>query len=385
MLTVVCIRLSSVKRLVLDEAVQNWLSFYPEGSRRDRLYKLDQFMGFLEGVERFKGLSPSQLVEFQRGAAKSGEEFLVLDVLEKYINGKSGTYKSLLNYYSVLRSFFKKNRAPLPEDDFRINPDREPVAAKLSLEVVKTLVSNVSGGGRAFYLTLWMGLLDLERFRILNETGAAALVKHLKECGVEKPLMIEYSGRKQSRGRVKFYTFIGRDALAAWLDYFEHGRGWPRDGEPLIKDRYGNPIRKYSLQLRHLRLLERLKYTKRGGPIETRHGYNLHEFRDIARTLLHLQGKKDGLDLECAEFWMGHVTDPNQYDKFYMDENYTLEQYRIAEKYLNIVSESAAASQLQEEMVKRDQAIKKLTDKFEEATRRLENLEKKLREKEDKS
>ena len=35
---------------------------------------------------------------------------------------------------------------------------------------------------------------------------------------------------------------------------------------------------------------------------------------------------------------MGHMTDPNYYDKFYTDKMYVLKQYRLAEKYLNIVS-----------------------------------------------
>ncbi|MBS7623443.1 hypothetical protein KEJ39_07205 [Candidatus Bathyarchaeota archaeon] len=54
--------------------------------------------------------------------------------------------------------------------------------------------------------------------------------------------------------------------------------------------------------------------------------------------LLHLQGKRDGLDLEAVEHWMGHEVDPNHRDKFNMDKQYLLDQYRTAEKHLNIMS-----------------------------------------------
>ncbi len=251
----------------------------------------------------------------------------------------------------------------------------------MSVEVVKSLIDNVDVGRKAFYLTLWMGIMDLERFMIFNTTCAGVLVKHLKEKGVEEPFMFSYAGRKENKGKRECHTFIGYDALAAWKEYFERKRGWPRDGEPIYLDADGKAVRKHGIRMRHLRLLERLKYIKRGGSTGNRHGFNLHEFRDTARTLLHLQGKKEGLDLEAVEFFMGHVTDPNQYDNFFKDKNYTLTQYRIAEKYLNIISGSAEVSQLQEEMQRRDEAVKKLTLKFEEATRRLEDLERKLTEK----
>jgi len=130
-------------------------------------------------------------------------------------------------------------------------------------------------------------------------------------------------------------------ALAAWIDYFERSRGCPSEGEPIFivpSVNGGGAYRKDAISVRHLRNLERLKYIKRGGDRSARYGYNMHEFRDVSRPLLHLQGKRDGLDLECVEFWKGHVTDPNHYDKFYRDTDYTLKQYKIAEKYLNIMS-----------------------------------------------
>ena len=35
---------------------------------------------------------------------------------------------------------------------------------------------------------------------------------------------------------------------------------------------------------------------------------------------------------------MGHEVDPLHYNKFYLDREYMIQQYRIAEPYLNITS-----------------------------------------------
>ena len=82
--------------------------------------------------------------------------------------------------------------------------------------------------------------------------------------------------------------------------------------------------------MKHLLFLEKLNLIKRKGENKphVRYGYNLHEFRDVAKTLLHLQGVEDGLDLNAIKFFMGHglQIDPNKYDKFYMDQEYMLDQ-----------------------------------------------------------
>jgi hypothetical protein len=81
----------------------------------------------------------------------------------------------------------------------------------------------------------------------------------------------------------------------------------------------------------------------------------------------HTRGKKDGLDLECTEFWLGHTVDPLQYDKFYMDQDYMTEQYRIAEKHLNIISNPQISNA---DLKRREQELRQLREKHD----RLEEL-----------
>ena len=372
------------QELEADPAIVKWLSYYPSSGQLNLLYKFGRFYRFLQGVERFQGLSPSQLIEFQSNAEKK-EHYVLLDALQDYIKSLNGTFKSLTTEYASCKSFFKKNRAALPDDDFKINAKKPPNQGRLDVDTIKIIVNHAALGRKAFYLTVWMSLMDLERFSLFNKKCGGALVEHLQKRGVDEPFLFEYPGRKQSGNKQFYYTFVGRDALAAWKEYFEHSRGWPKDGEAIYVDNRGNPCSKNNLWMNHLRLLEKLKYIKRGGECSKRYGYNLHEFRDVARTLLHLSGRGDNLDLEAVEFWMGHTTDPNKYDKFYEDKAYVLEQYRIAEKYLNLISGTSGSENHTAELEKR---LTQYQNVAAEALTRLGNLEaiveriKKLEEKE---
>lgn len=323
---------------VSDPAVVKWLSFHELDTRGSYVSLFRGWYLWLQGKERFQGFSPSRLVEFQ-AEAKGRDQYLLLDLLQEYVRGSVGTFYSLRDRYSAVKGFFRKNRAALPDDDFKISASRPPNQERLTIEVLRSFISAADLDLKAFYLTLWQSLLDQERFQYFNLNCAEILVKHLREKGVGEPLVVKLFGRKQLKNRKPFHVCLGHDALVAWREYFERIRGWPELGEPLLLNMYGKAASKQSLKVKHLRMLEKLKYAKRGGNDSSRrYGYNLHEFRDLAKTLLHLEAKKDGFDMDAAEYFLGHVTDPNSYDKFYNDGKYLLEQYRIAEKHLNIVS-----------------------------------------------
>ncbi len=353
-----------------DAAVVKFLSRYNQSSNSFHILKW--FWESLQSVDRFKGLSYSQLVEFQADAEKK-DQFLLLDHLQQAIGLREGTYNSKRTYYSVVVMFFKSSRASLPADVKPvIKATKECVQGNLTPEIIRKLVNAADLDFKAVYLTYWMGILDTARFLYFNERYGGALAEHLQTKGVDEPFRMEFPGRKKNLNKVQYHTFIGHDALDAWREYFERIRGYPKKGEPIIKSKHG-PITEDGVWARHKRTLEKLKYIKTGGGSKgNRYGYGLHEFRDVARTLLHLQGKGDGLDLEYVEHWMGHTTDPNGYDKFYMDKAKALKQYRIAEKYLNIVSGGSLGPQLQnademiELIIKNKPAFEKLLDALED-------------------
>ena len=90
----------------------------------------------------------------------------------------------------------------------------------------------------------------------------------------------------------------------------------------------------------HFRLTQKLGYVKCNGR-QARHGYNLHEFRDLARSILE-KAKTDNFNTLSAEYWMGHTVDPLFYNKIWtIDADYNRSQYKIPEKYLNILTGTA--------------------------------------------
>lgn len=323
-----------------EAAIKRWLSFYKSGNcRRSRLSILNSWIAWLKQNPDFKNVTPQDLIMMQK-IAVGDDRYRLLDLLQDFIKERDATFNSNNLYYSTIKSFFEGNRVALPEDKFNIPYARDPNKAKLTVDHVRLLSLKADYGMIAFYQTLWQSLMDQERFQYFNLNYGGQLSEHLKTKGVDEPFLIEYPGRKQTRGKLYFYTFIGRDALVMWKNYFDVERNYPEEGEAIFINSDGKPQSKQNIYIRHLRFCERLRFYKRSGEIHTRYGFNLHEFRDLAKTVLHLEGRKNGLDLDAVDFWMGHLPDRNQYDKFYTDRKYMLEQYRIAEKHLNIISGS---------------------------------------------
>lgn len=297
--------------------------------------------------------TPEGLVAFQERAA-GRERYRLLDLIGEYVSERGGTYRSMRTRYCVLRSFFLHNRVDLPRERFEPRPTRAPAEGRLTVEAVREIVVASPLRYKCVYLTVWMGLMDLERFQRFNLSYAERLVGHLRARGPRAPLRVNFmAGRK--RNHEPFYTFIGRDALEAWLKYFEQERGWPKPGEPLALNRAGEALMKNTIRSFHRLLLERIGFLnkRRRGSRASRYGLNIHEFRDVARSLLE-KAKEKGFNTTCAEFWMGHAIDALNYNKFYkLDPDYVERQYRIAEEYLNIVSNPPAKEESAEELVDR--------------------------------
>ena len=91
--------------------------------------------------------------------------------------------------------------------------------------------------------------------------------------------------------------------------------------------------------------------------------------RDAAATLLHKKALRLGLDVDCIFFWCGQngqIRDHNKYQKFMTDPEYLEEQYRIAEPWLNIISNPNPDAVVDAE--------KRLRERYEERIRKLEDV-----------
>jgi hypothetical protein len=183
-------------------------------------------------------------------------------------------------------------------------------------------------------------------------------------------IVLDMPGRKHDENQKPFFTIFGKDAITELTNYFENDRqgGWPKKGEPLWYDQYGLPLSRTGFAESFMALDRRVGLVpKKMGDISTRYGYNTHEMRDAARTLLHVTARAKGFDLDCAEFFMGHTSklDPLKYDKFFSDRDYMIQQYRIAEPYLNIISQKAEVQENKEEMSKLQERIEMLAQAVE--------------------
>jgi hypothetical protein len=303
-------------------------------------------MKWLQTQPGYENATEQLLLDKQENANGKGR-YEVLDLIQRYIKEHGGTRNTMNLHYQILRSFFLHNRRDLPRDKFDVGPGtRASVQGTLTVEGVKRIIESAGLRDRAIFLTIWQGLMDKERFIQFNESNAESLVGHLREKGIDVPFRIDFRfGRK--RNYQPYYTFLGKDCLQSWKEYFEKERGYPKaKGEAIALTRdLSHPVNKPVLVgvFRTLRRRTGLKKRDQHGFI----GITIHEFRDVARSTLQL-AKKDGFDETCAEFWMGHKIDPLGYNKFTsLSPDYVLKNYKIAEKYLNILSGNVSAPRLE--------------------------------------
>jgi hypothetical protein len=186
---------------------------------------------------------------------------------------------------------------------------------------------------------------------------------------------VDLPGRKSNENDAEggYYCFIGADAISVLREYFETERGWPKPEEPVWLNENRTPVTKGGLEATWMRLLRRAgKIPAKKGPPGSRYGYNLHEMRDVATTLMHTHAKNQGFDMDCAKLWCGQVgeIDPLKYDKFYRDTDYVRQQFLLAEPYLNIVSNPTGANsqktltdpQFIESLVRNEQFLRTLKE-----------------------
>jgi integrase len=289
-------------------------------------------------------LGADELLEKQRVATARGS-FEVLDLVQSYVSGLDLTRGTKLASYNVIRSFFKHNRVPLPDDgSFIVRSEKAGSTPKLTLDHVKLLALNANLRDRSLILVKWQSMVDSERLANLGRNCAEQIAEQIKK-GVH-PVRIDIPDRKQNRKG--YYTFIGKDAIDALREYFDKERGWPRGKEPIWVG-HGKALSTRGIKAVWLRLTKRGGLIpKRGGKRGTRYGYGNHEMRDLVKSLLHTHAKSEGFDMDCSEFWLGHTVDPLGYDKFMLDQEYVRKQYLIAEPYLNILSGQVEATQKQQ-------------------------------------
>lgn len=276
-------------------------------------------------------MDPDELVEWQRANPQGYE---LLDLVQGYIRQKEGRVGYKKRIYTCIRSFFRHNRAGLPDDpDFRIDSEKPMIVGTLSIDEFRRILASCNPTYRAIFLSMFQGGMSVGELLYWSENGLGAVRKQID--GRIHPLRIDLPGRKRARNKRPYYTFIGRDAVDALKTYLR-GRSDP-GCDDIFLTQFRQPVSYRSLygywmlKLRRLGLIE-----QKGSSQGNRYGKNLHEIRDLFRS----RWRPSGADTEVAEFFMGHNIDKLGYDKSpWVYPQWFEDQYLMAEPWLNIVSE----------------------------------------------
>ena len=321
--------------------LERWLEGL-SGDTSAALCMVKQFEVYACREAGFKDLD--EMVEFQKQAQGDGRYKLV-DLAISHAKSRGGTHNTIRDRYLRVRSFFLHNRAELPRVPVNLMPTRDGSIGRWTVEVLRDVIKASKPRDQAIYLTLFQGLMDQKRFQDFNMQGYR-LGDHIRSKGVDVPYRVDcLRGRKTNRR--SYNSWIGHDALVGWQLYFERGRDYPRKSESAALTFDEEPLSMNAFRWEHIERLRKMKIIEpRSHDVGARYGYGLHELRDLSRSLLE-KAKGERFNTNSAEYWMGHVVDPLFYNKIWkLDSEYNLNQYRIAEKYLNILSGSSGTSEL---------------------------------------
>lgn len=342
-----------------DPAVQKWFITLSDGSRRTYSEHFPPFIMWLRTQPRFGGITPSELLELQfKNRAKKPTkrnrtpEYEIVGLLKAWIAGLPDRYTTKVTKRATVESFFKYNLCPLPKDPtFNIRSDKEPTRNVLTYDDIKHAISAARLREKSHMLVRLQGIMDTDALDYVNRKLSDHIVSEMRAG--KDIIRLELPGRKRRKNVKAFYTYIGKDAIQCLRQYFDSERGLPATGEAIWLNKFGRPYHRSMYGENYLKLLRlQGRIPKPNRRLDARFGMHLHEWRDQTITYLHTNAKRSGFDMDVAQFIAGHSNklDANKYDKFMDDKAYVEEQYRIAEPFLNIVSnpDGTVHSKLQE-------------------------------------
>lgn len=313
--------------------VSRWIGRLAEGGKWSGPYLRGFYKWCLWLESRGLEWRPDEMIRLQR--SRVGQEaFELTDLLNDWLNGlvnektgeplRRGTKEV---YQTGVHGFFLHNRAELPRDrSFRLSSPLPKTRGTLTADDVRLILARSNKCYRALFLSMYMGGMGEGEGEWFSNHGLASLKRDLEDG--RELIKVELPGRKAGRGTRPFYTWLGRDAKDALRLWFEER---PRDCPVVFVNQFGAPINTKAIQVYWRSQVRALGLSKKNES----HRKNVHNLRDLFKTRWH----KSGADILAADFHMGHLTDPNDYDRFFDDLDYTKKQYLIAEPYLNLISE----------------------------------------------
>ena len=351
------------------ESVRNWLSRLRPSSAKTYLFQFNRFHKWMQKNEiELAKLNPDELVILQSEATNS-ERFKILDVLQRYVGENHATLSYKRKMYKSIRSFFLHNRAELPQDrSFNIRGDKPKTLGTLKIDEVKLIILASKPVYQAAFMCMLQGGMGGDEICYWGKHGWTKLKEDLKS----DPDLIEVDlpGRKMKKFEKPYYTLIGRDAIETLRKWLSHR---PKDSPYIFTNQYDEAITPHALQIYWVRVGRRIGVVdpiKRGAGRGHQTGKNLHELRDVFRS----QWEKSPAKASVAEFIMGHVVDPLEYNKAHYDRKWGSKEYMKALPHLNIISSGRPFGKVDESEIER------LTSENERLQRALEETKISMRQ-----
>lgn len=389
------------------------------------------------------GKSLEELLQFQEDVS-GRDKYRVLQAAQNWIQAMQLRLGSKARYLSIIRSFFMHNHVELPLDrSFKFKSSVPCVVGRLTIDDFRKIVLSSKPMWQSVFLSMFQGAMGKAEIIFVNNNLSEYVIEQIMKG--KRRIKLEMAGRKQNRNKKSYATMIGKDAIDAikrvmqiyqkhkYLFVTQFGKPitetdiayyftsrciktglrkpQPRPCKVCRSNAY--PVRRQINKQKGIwyecgncgTLTHSKEYnvTKRE-KCSVRYGVGSHEIRDLFRSEWQLSGA----DPTVAEFMLGHDIDPNDYNKcMELHPEYLEEQFRIAEPFLDVVSEEPRKVSRQEvfeqlevsksetELLKREVArltkvlaaiqlteddrifLSKKTEILD-ALRRIERLEKKL-------
>ena len=229
--------------------------------------------------------------------------------------------------------------------------------AKLTPDILKKMIDKAKPRDSSLLMFKFQCFQDSKRMVWINKNAWPQIKPQLEQKGFrdrngklwENILKIDIPVERK-KNEQPYFCFVGSDSIKLLKEHLDiqgvNGCIW----EGLTSE---GGMGKMALRLiRRFGLIQKDAAKNSGA----RYGYNIHEFRDVSKSLWH----ESGADLNVWKFLAGQTVDPLGYDKIYtLSPDYAVKEYKKAESYLNLLS------------------FKKLSD-INIDRKKFENFEKKL-------
>ena len=306
-----------------------WLGRYRDSQAYASCWRT--FEKWLEG----KGQTWESLLA--KGAAE------ICDVIDQHLLeiAPNRTFSTLRFTNACLRSFFRLNRVIGLRDLAPVSliGGRAANIGHLTPKDIRDMVIASKPKARSFLLFKFQSMQDNNRMLWISKNAWPKMIKPQLEKGGWTDMMgklwpdvlkIDVTiGRKKNFK--PYFCFVGKEAIDALKKYLEE-RGEPKPGELIWKDLSTID----SITRLVLRLSRRIGVVPQnmGENSGVRYGFNIHEFRDVARSLW----SESGANTNVAEFCMGHTVDPLGYDKIYtLSRDFAVKEFLKAQPYLSLI------------------------------------------------